>query len=339
MITVADLIAYRRRTERLVERVVATKLPTAFGEFTAVGYRSLLDEKHHVAMVKGNVSGRRGRARSRALRVPHRRRLPLASLRLRRAARGGDGDDRAAGLGGAALPLPGGARDRPAQQAARLQASGGGARHRRREPQARPAGRPARLRDRRPDPGRPRPDQHPHPDQQPEEDPRARGLRALGRRAGPDPVDPQPSQRGVPEREARQDGPRPAPPGPAARRGADPRRARARRGTWWTEPTASTRSASRPSTRTWRAARQQSHRGVCRPRRQPGLDPYVRGARGVRAPLRGEAVRGLGPLRRGRLPRRGDPRRDRPLRVRLHTRPRAGSRMSSSPPAFPAPSA
>src|SRR5256885_2510717 len=38
MITVADLIAYRRRTERLVERVVSTKLPTAFGEFMAVGY-------------------------------------------------------------------------------------------------------------------------------------------------------------------------------------------------------------------------------------------------------------------------------------------------------------
>ena len=57
MITVADLIAYRRRTERLVERVVATKLPTAYGEFTAVGYRALLDDKHHVAMVKGNVAG------------------------------------------------------------------------------------------------------------------------------------------------------------------------------------------------------------------------------------------------------------------------------------------
>jgi 3,4-dihydroxy 2-butanone 4-phosphate synthase/GTP cyclohydrolase II len=56
MITVADLIAYRRRTERLVERVVATRLPTAFGEFTAVGYRSLLDDKHHVAMVKGDVA-------------------------------------------------------------------------------------------------------------------------------------------------------------------------------------------------------------------------------------------------------------------------------------------
>jgi len=58
MITVADLIAYRRQHEKLVERVVATKLPTAFGEFSAVGYRSLVDDKHHVAMVKGNVSGR-----------------------------------------------------------------------------------------------------------------------------------------------------------------------------------------------------------------------------------------------------------------------------------------
>jgi 3,4-dihydroxy 2-butanone 4-phosphate synthase/GTP cyclohydrolase II len=57
MITIADLIAYRRRTEKLVERVVATALPTAFGDFTAVGYRSLVDDKHHVAMVKGEVDG------------------------------------------------------------------------------------------------------------------------------------------------------------------------------------------------------------------------------------------------------------------------------------------
>jgi 3,4-dihydroxy 2-butanone 4-phosphate synthase/GTP cyclohydrolase II len=57
MITVADLIAYRRRTEKLVERIVAIKLPTAFGEFTAVGYRTLIDDKHHVAMDKGDVSG------------------------------------------------------------------------------------------------------------------------------------------------------------------------------------------------------------------------------------------------------------------------------------------
>src|ERR1700761_200556 len=57
MITVADLVAYRRRTEKLVERVVATKLPTAFGEFVAVGYRSMLDGKHHMALVKGEVDG------------------------------------------------------------------------------------------------------------------------------------------------------------------------------------------------------------------------------------------------------------------------------------------
>ena len=57
MITVADLIAYRRRNDKLVERVVETRLPTAFGEFTAVGYRSLVDHKHHVAMVKGDVAG------------------------------------------------------------------------------------------------------------------------------------------------------------------------------------------------------------------------------------------------------------------------------------------
>src|SRR5947208_8037067 len=57
MVTVADLVAYRRRTEKLVERVVSTILPTTFGEFVAVGYRSLIDNKHHVALVKGDVAG------------------------------------------------------------------------------------------------------------------------------------------------------------------------------------------------------------------------------------------------------------------------------------------
>ncbi len=57
MITVADLIAYRTRTERLVERVVEARLPTAFGEFDVAGFRSLVDGKHHVAMVKGEIEG------------------------------------------------------------------------------------------------------------------------------------------------------------------------------------------------------------------------------------------------------------------------------------------
>ena len=57
MITVADLVAYRRQNDKLIERVVSTVLPTAFGDFVAVGYRSLVDNKHHVALVKGDVDG------------------------------------------------------------------------------------------------------------------------------------------------------------------------------------------------------------------------------------------------------------------------------------------
>src|SRR5512133_3177619 len=57
MVTVADLIAYRRRHDKLVERVVETSLPTEYGDFRVVGFRSLVDEKHHVAMVKGDVDG------------------------------------------------------------------------------------------------------------------------------------------------------------------------------------------------------------------------------------------------------------------------------------------
>jgi 3,4-dihydroxy 2-butanone 4-phosphate synthase / GTP cyclohydrolase II len=57
MITVADLIAYRRRHDMLVERVVQTQMPTKFGDFEVVGFRSLVDDKHHVAMVKGDVAG------------------------------------------------------------------------------------------------------------------------------------------------------------------------------------------------------------------------------------------------------------------------------------------
>ncbi len=58
LITIADLVEYRRRHDKLIERVVETKLPTVYGEFAAVGYRSLVDDKHHVAMVKGDVSGK-----------------------------------------------------------------------------------------------------------------------------------------------------------------------------------------------------------------------------------------------------------------------------------------
>ncbi len=58
MVTVSDLIAYRRKHDKLIERVVEAAMPTAFGDFHVVGFRSLVDEKHHVAMVKGDVAGR-----------------------------------------------------------------------------------------------------------------------------------------------------------------------------------------------------------------------------------------------------------------------------------------
>ena len=57
MITVADLIKYRRRNEKLVQRVADARLPTRFGDFRAIGYRSLLDNEEHVALVKGDVDG------------------------------------------------------------------------------------------------------------------------------------------------------------------------------------------------------------------------------------------------------------------------------------------
>jgi 3,4-dihydroxy 2-butanone 4-phosphate synthase/GTP cyclohydrolase II len=55
MVSIADLIRYRRGHERQVERVATTTLPTAFGDFTAVGYRCSLDDIEHVALVVGEI--------------------------------------------------------------------------------------------------------------------------------------------------------------------------------------------------------------------------------------------------------------------------------------------
>jgi 3,4-dihydroxy 2-butanone 4-phosphate synthase/GTP cyclohydrolase II len=57
MVTVADLIEYRRRHEKLVEREIAVRLPTAYGEFTAVLFRETLTGKQHIALVNGDVDG------------------------------------------------------------------------------------------------------------------------------------------------------------------------------------------------------------------------------------------------------------------------------------------
>ncbi|MCY1142323.1 bifunctional 3,4-dihydroxy-2-butanone-4-phosphate synthase/GTP cyclohydrolase II [Actinoplanes sp. Pm04-4] len=55
LISITDLIAYRRHRETQIERVVETRLPTEHGVFTAVGYRALTDDGEHVALVHGDL--------------------------------------------------------------------------------------------------------------------------------------------------------------------------------------------------------------------------------------------------------------------------------------------
>jgi 3,4-dihydroxy 2-butanone 4-phosphate synthase / GTP cyclohydrolase II len=56
IVTMADLIAYRRRTERLVEFKACSRLPTDHGEFQAHGFQSVLDGREHIALVMGDVA-------------------------------------------------------------------------------------------------------------------------------------------------------------------------------------------------------------------------------------------------------------------------------------------
>ena len=55
LISIADLIAYRRRSEKLVERVATARVPLRYGEFNAVGYSSSYDNREHVAFVFGEI--------------------------------------------------------------------------------------------------------------------------------------------------------------------------------------------------------------------------------------------------------------------------------------------
>jgi 3,4-dihydroxy 2-butanone 4-phosphate synthase/GTP cyclohydrolase II len=55
--TIASLIEYRRRFEKLIHRVTATKLPTPCGEFQLILYETSIDDRQHIALVKGEVTG------------------------------------------------------------------------------------------------------------------------------------------------------------------------------------------------------------------------------------------------------------------------------------------
>lgn len=70
MVSIEDLIAYRRRHDRLVDRVAVTRLPTRHGTFTAVGYADRLDGSEHLAVVSGDlVDGRLADGRDVLVRV------------------------------------------------------------------------------------------------------------------------------------------------------------------------------------------------------------------------------------------------------------------------------
>jgi len=56
IISIADLIAYRKRHERLIERVAETRLPTEYGDFQAIIYKNLVNGLEEVALVKGNIN-------------------------------------------------------------------------------------------------------------------------------------------------------------------------------------------------------------------------------------------------------------------------------------------
>jgi len=58
--TIADLIEYRRSREKLIERVETIKMPTDYGDFDLHLYRSRIDGQHHMALVRGEVSGKKG---------------------------------------------------------------------------------------------------------------------------------------------------------------------------------------------------------------------------------------------------------------------------------------
>lgn len=59
IITIKDLIAYRQRREKLVKRLFSTPLPTRYGEFNLIVYEAIMEGNHHLALIKGDVEGRK----------------------------------------------------------------------------------------------------------------------------------------------------------------------------------------------------------------------------------------------------------------------------------------
>ena len=191
LVSVADLIEYRRQQEHLVERAATVRLPTAYGEFTAVSFREVLTGKLHLALVRGEVAG----AEDVLVRV-HSECVTGDVFGSLRCDCGDQLETRMRRIGGegAASLLYLAQEGRGIGLLAkleRLRAAGAGPRHGRREPRARPAGdareygigaqilRPARPHD------------DPHPEQQPAQDRGPAGVRAD--RHGHEPIEARPN--------------------------------------------------------------------------------------------------------------------------------------------------
>ena len=208
MISIADLIRYRRQNEKLVRRIAEARIPTTWGDFTAYAYESLLDGEQHLALVKGTVSGEDDvlvRVHSECLTGD-----VFGSLRCDCGVQLDSAMQLIAdeGRGVRRLPQgPRGPRDRHRAQDPGLQPPGAGSRHGRRQPRARPARRQPRVRHRRPDPRRPRRHHDADRHQQPDEVRRPGGLRARHHRAGAHGGRPQPGEHRLPAHEAGEDGP------------------------------------------------------------------------------------------------------------------------------------
>ncbi len=156
IISIEDLITYRRTAEPTVRREAKTQLPTTFGEFTAYGYSSTVDGVEHVALVHGEIGDGDDvlvRVHSECLTgdIFHSLRCdcgPQLQTSMERV--------QAEGRGVVVYLRGRGARHRPVVQAARLRAPGARPRHPRRQPGTRPARRRPGLRRERADPSGPR---------------------------------------------------------------------------------------------------------------------------------------------------------------------------------------